>query len=70
LKKTVTPEKYIALLNHELKMHPGYRPGMEFVPSPAGASGPAITGFSMMNLDEDVFSAVSREIFSRYRTGA
>jgi len=70
LKHRVSPEEYIALLNEELKRHPDHAPDMEFVPSPEGARGGEIVGFTLKNMNgrKDLFAAVSQKIFLRYRT--
>lgn len=70
MKQRVSPEEYIALLNEELKRHPDRAPDMEFVPSPKGARGEEIVGFTLRNMNgrKDLFAAVSQKIFLQYRT--
>lgn len=70
LKKLVSPEEYIALLNEELMRRPDRQEGMEFVPSPEGARGSEIAGYTLKNMDgrKDIFAAVSQKIFLQYRT--
>lgn len=71
LKQRVSPEEYIALLNEELKRHPGREEGMEFVANPEGATGKEVVGYTLKNLNgrKDLFAAVSQKIFLRYRIG-
>jgi len=69
LKKKVSPEEYIALLNEELHRHPDFEDGMEFVPNPAGAHGKEIVGYTLRNMNgrKDLFAAVSQKIFMTHR---
>jgi hypothetical protein len=47
LKPTLTPEQHIAEMNRQLRQHEYYRNGMAFMPYPEGASGRAVTGYSV-----------------------
>ena len=64
----LTKEDYIALLNAELQRHPDFAEGMEFVPVPQGATGEAIQGYALKNMEgrKALFAAVSQRVFLRY----
>lgn len=70
MKQRVSPEEYISLLNEELQRHPDCEEGMEFVPSPEGARGGEIAGYTLKNMNgrKDIFASVSQKIFFQYRT--
>lgn len=46
-KEVVSEERYIEVLNEELKKHEFYQQGMEVVAAPEGASGHNITGYTL-----------------------
>jgi hypothetical protein len=70
-KQTVGNKRYIDLLNEEIKLHPFFKEGMEFMPAP-----PAFPGSLFVGLTWDknrwaeydyVFAAASRVMRQRYR---
>ena len=69
MKRKVTPERYIELLNEELRRHPETKPEMVFVAVPAGARGRQITGYELKNMNgrKDLFAEISQGIFLRYQ---
>ena len=46
-KPMLTPDQHIAEMNRRLQQHPNFRDGMAFVPYPNGASGRAMSGYSV-----------------------
>jgi len=70
-KRTLTEDEYIAELNRRLREHEFYRPGMAFVPTPADATGHAISGseFKYKTTDFDtvgVYAQVARQISDEF----
>ncbi len=47
VKEVVSEDRYIELLNQELREHEYYQDGMEVIASPEGATGHDISGYSL-----------------------
>ena len=67
-KEIVNEDKYLELLNQQLRQHPSYQKGMEIIGVPEGTQGSNLSGYDWRGPDymPDIVSQVAHKVEQNY----